>query len=70
MMPAPVSIALPAALLFMAFFLRPARDLSQSVGGAKQGNAMEETSGEVHWETHDTRIALCKYAGIVFDRIS
>ena len=37
---------------------------------AKQGNAMEDMSGEVHWETHDTRIDLCKYAGIVLCRIS
>ena len=46
-------------------------------GDAKQGNALEEAlpkekvvSGVVHWETHDTRIALCKYAGIVLFRIS
>jgi hypothetical protein len=42
----------------------------RSAQTAKQGNAMEDTSGEDHWETHDTRIALCKYAGIVLSRLS
>ena len=64
----PLTIVLPAALFFVTFFFRPARNLSRSVGGGgvKQGSTMEEAlpkekvvSGMVHWETHDTRIALC-----------
>ena len=48
-----------------------------SLLSAKQGSALEEAllmekvvSVMAHWETRDTRIALCKYAGIVLCRIS
>ena len=70
MMPVPGTNVLPTALLFVPSFSGPREIYRGPWGGAKQGNAKEETSGEVHWETHDTRIALCKYAGIVLCRIS